>query len=193
MPKRKSCKYEESIIGQIMSKEEYEQIYLSYLKMKFFGNMGMSPQEEKDYIAMTEPKKEKLIKSKDRVKKFAEVYTPERIVNEMLDMVEPMKLESTFLEPACGNGNFLVKILERKLKLCHNADDIISAIQSIYGIDLLADNVEESKKRMFELICKMIMEENIQVGNFLKPETLEFVDWINKKIDKDERCELTLL
>ena len=135
---------------------------------------------------------EKLIKSKERVKKFAEVYTPEHIVNEMLDMVEdtePMRIETTFLEPACGNGNFLVKILERKLKLCHNADDIITAVQSIYGVDILADNVKESKQRMFELICKMVMEENIQVGNFLKPETLEFVDWVNKKIDKDERCK----
>ena len=135
---------------------------------------------------------EKLIKSKKRVKEFAEVFTPAWVVKDMLDNVEkcePIKLETTFLEPACGNGNFLIQILERKLKLCNNSDDIITALQSIYGVDIQADNVEESKARMFELICKMILDMNIQVGNFLKPETLEFVDWVNKKIDKDERIK----
>lgn len=54
--RRKSCKYEDSIIGQIMSKEEFEKIYLSMLNVKFANNIRMSPQETKDYIALSEPK-----------------------------------------------------------------------------------------------------------------------------------------
>lgn len=58
------------------------------------------------------------IKSRERVSRYAEVYTAEREVNAMLNLVghESEKIDSTFLEPACGNGNFLIEILRRKLK-----------------------------------------------------------------------------
>ena len=54
--KRKSCKYEESIIGQIIPKEMFDKIYLSMLNVKFANNIRMSPQETKDYITLSEPK-----------------------------------------------------------------------------------------------------------------------------------------
>jgi hypothetical protein len=109
------------------------------------------------------------IKSRERVSKHGEVFTAEREVKAMLDLVKPEteRIDSKFLEPACGNGNFLVEILRRKLDsakqmLCrwhpckHDemmADLTLRAISSIYGIDIMADNVNESRERMyFELV-----------------------------------------
>ncbi len=99
------------------------------------------------------------IKSKERVAQFGEVYTPANIVNDMLDLVkdESYKLDSTFLEPACGNGNFLVEILRRKLVTAsenmQNYDrNILQAICSIYAIDILHDNITEAKQRMISIL-----------------------------------------
>ena len=106
--------------------------------------------------------KEKQIKSKKRVADYGEVYTPDWIVNDMLDLVkqETERIDSRFLEPACGNGNFLVEILRRKLAVVEQryAKEQIEyeryaviAVSSIYGIDLLQDNVEETRKRLFDI------------------------------------------
>ena len=99
------------------------------------------------------------IKSKERVSEFGEVFTPEHIVKEMLDLVKEQSynIEDTFLEPACGNGNFLVEILARKLETAKRDIDnfninVIKALCSIYGVDIQHDNVEESKARMLEVI-----------------------------------------
>lgn len=66
---------------------------------------------------------EKQTKSKSRVRNHGEVFTAEREVNAMLDLVknETERIDSRFLEPACGNGNFLIKILERKLNVVDRA------------------------------------------------------------------------
>lgn len=104
----------------------------------------------------------KQIKSQDRVQKLGEVFTNEKEINAMLDLIKDKSYEinSTFLEPSCGNGNFLVKILERKLKTVRDkyADNEIKylaqsilAITSIYGIDIMQDNVEESIDRMYNI------------------------------------------
>lgn len=94
---------------------------------------------------------EKLIKSKKRVKEFAEVYTPQFIVKDMCDLIPSgiwENIESTFLEPACGNGNFLVKIYARKLERCKTEKDGLKALASIVGIDIQQDNVDESRLRL---------------------------------------------
>ena len=102
----------------------------------------------------------KQIKSKQRVADFGEVYTNEREVNSMLDLVkhEASRIESRFLEPAAGNGNFLIKILERKLKVVQrrykNSQSeyeqyAFLATSSIYGIDIQEDNVEECRERLY--------------------------------------------
>ena len=105
----------------------------------------------------------KQIKSKERVAAHGEVFTNEREVNAMLDLVkaETERLDSRFLEPACGDGNFLIKILERKLAICEARvkakqytqlqyeHDAIVAISSIYGIELLPDNAEACRQRLF--------------------------------------------
>ena len=104
----------------------------------------------------------KQIKSKKRVYDFGEVYTNEREVNAMLDLVkeETFRIDTTFLEPACGNGNFLVEILRRKLTTVgrmYGSDidayrlHMIEAVTSIYGLDIQVDNVQESRKRMLNI------------------------------------------
>ena len=99
------------------------------------------------------------IKSRERISRYEEVYTAEREVNAMLNLVghESEKIDSTFLEPACGNGNFLIEILRRKLKTVQqaygNSKKLFSryallAISSIYGVDIQKDNVEECRERL---------------------------------------------
>jgi SAM-dependent methyltransferase len=101
-------------------------------------------------------------KSKRRVADYGEVFTAEREVNAMLDLVkqETERIDSRFLEPACGNGNFLAEILRRKLAVVKsrygkNPDDYeryaVIAVTSIYGVDILQDNVDECRERMFAI------------------------------------------
>ena len=103
------------------------------------------------------------VKSKERVKDFGEVFTNQREVNAMLDLVkdESYRVDSRFLEPACGNGNFLVTILERKLETVekeHSANQVdfekqaLVAVSTIYAIDIQEDNCQESRHRMFEIV-----------------------------------------
>lgn len=103
--------------------------------------------------------KSKQVKSKKRVADHGEVFTSEREVNAMLDLVkqETERIESRFLEPACGTGNFLAEILNRKLtvtdKRYKSAQTewefyAILAVSSIYGIDILEDNVVECRERL---------------------------------------------
>lgn len=110
-------------------------------------------------------------KSKKRVADHGEVFTAEREVKAMLDLVkiQSQQIGSRFLEPACGTGNFLAEILTRKLATVlaksqinksqkspkysqsHYERDAIWAISSIYGIELLADNVSECRSRLLAL------------------------------------------
>lgn len=103
---------------------------------------------------------ESQVKSKKRVADHGEVLTGQREVNAMLDLVkqETERIESRFLEPACGNGNFLTVILERKLAIVENRYGksqldferyAVLAVSSIYGIDILEDNVQECRMRLF--------------------------------------------
>lgn len=105
------------------------------------------------------------VKSKKRVTDHGEVFTSEREVNAMLDLVkqETERIDSRFLEPACGTGNFLVEILRRKLTIVENRYKksqleyerySVIAISSIYGVDILEDNVIECRKRLFEIFEK---------------------------------------
>jgi len=102
------------------------------------------------------------IKSKQRVIDYGEVFTPPDIVNAMLDLVkqETERIDSRFLEPACGTGNFLVEILRRKLdvveKTCQDSQlhferDLVLAVSSLYGIDILEDNVITCRQRLFNI------------------------------------------
>ena len=105
------------------------------------------------------------IKSKERVQQHGEVFTNPREVNAMLDLVknETERIDSRFLEPACGDGNFLVEILRRKLAVCRSfvaqkkctqleyEKNAVLAVSSIYGIELLPDNAEACRERLLKL------------------------------------------
>jgi len=143
------------------------------------------------------------VKSKERVADHGEVFTAEREVNAMLDLVkqETERVDSRFLEPACGDGNFLAEILRRKLEAAKKRaipprkkrplpleyeKQAVIAIASIYGVDLLIDNVVACRERLFKIwdteyqtICKkevsedcraavrFILSRNIVCGNAL--------------------------
>lgn len=117
----------------------------------------------------------RLIKSKKRVREFGEVFTPERVVKAMCDLIPASvwkKVDSKFLEPSCGNGNFIVEILRRKLEHCENEADVMKAYDSIYGIDIQQDNVEETKERMIAMcpdnVDKAKLKLHIMCGDSLE-------------------------
>jgi len=163
---------------------------------------------------MNSIKEEKQVVSKKRVADHGEVYTSKREVQSMLDLVrrETERIESRFLEPACGTGNFLAEILERKLRIVENRyskgqleyeRNAVLAVSSIYGIDILEDNVVECRKRLFDIFgqkysslfkeavkaecqktVKYILEKNIIWGNALdlktvgaNPQPIVFSEW----------------
>ena len=108
-----------------------------------------------------------LIKSKQRVADHGEVFTPEWLVEVMLDIVkdETERLDSRFLEPACGSGNFLKKILKRKLaaveiKYFKSVFDrnhyALLSLMCIYGIELLEDNIAECKGNLLEIFSEYL-------------------------------------
>ena len=110
---------------------------------------------------VTDDKQEKQVVSKQRVADHGEVYTAKREVNAMLDLVkeETERIDSRFLEPACGTGNFLVEILNRKMEAVRKKFsknryeyDLASAqaVSSMYGVELLPDNVETCQNRLLQ-------------------------------------------
>lgn len=147
------------------------------------------------------PKKQ--TKSRQRVRDHGEVFTNEREVKAMCDLVkdETERIDSRFLEPACGDGNFLAEILTRKLEIVKRKykksaldyeKNAVLAASSIYGVDILIDNVIACRERMFKIwdkeykaVCKkecndmtrdavrFILKRNIVCGNAL---TLKCVD-----------------
>ena len=103
------------------------------------------------------------VKSKQRVADHGEVFTNPREVNAMLNMVkqETERIDSRFLEPACGNGNFLAEVLRRKLAIVEQRYAksqqeferyMVIAVSSIYGVDILEDNAVECRARLFKLV-----------------------------------------
>lgn len=151
------------------------------------------------------------IKSKKRVQDHGEVFTAEREVKAMCNLVndETRRLDSRFLEPACGDGNFLVEILSRKLEVLKrqykkSQNDFekysVITVGSLYGVELLSDNAKLCRKRLFKLwkseyenlykkncnkdfekVIEFILEKNILCGNAL---TLKQVDSNQKDSEK---------
>lgn len=132
------------------------------------------------------------VKSKQRVQEHGEVFTNEREVNAMLDMVkqETERIESRFLEPACGDGNFLAEVLRRKLAVVakqykRSPDDYMRyafvAVSSLYGVDILEDNAEECRERLYGIVeteAKRVIK---------KPDPL-FLDAIRYLLNKNILC-----
>lgn len=157
---------------------------------------------------------EKQVVSKKRVADHGEVLTNKREVNAMLDLVkqETERIESRFLEPACGTGNFLAEVLERKLsvvearyKKSQNEYEryAILAVSSVYGIDILEDNIIECRRRLLKIVdrrfrgifrdvpkdkflraAEYILSQNVIQGDALtlktvgeKPRPIVFPEW----------------
>ena len=126
------------------------------------------------------------VKSKSRVRDKGEVFTNEREVNAMLDLVkqETERIDSRFLEPACGNGNFLIEILRRKLEVVKSRykksqweyeKNGLIAIMSCYGVDIMPDNILECQNRLFDyfkseyksLFKNKVSEEYLEIVKFV--------------------------
>lgn len=170
-----------------------------------------------------EIKDEKLIRSKNRVAKYGEVFTPDWLVKEMLDLVEieAERIDSRFLEPACGSGNFLIEILKRKLvtvdrkhkqnKFEKNIYSLL-AIMSIYGIEILEDNAKECRQNLLQtlasylkietsdqiyLAAREIVNLNIVIGDAMNLSTLEntpiiFPEWSYLGVGKFQRRDFAV-
>ncbi|MCC6147758.1 MAG: restriction endonuclease subunit M [Anaerolineaceae bacterium] len=147
------------------------------------------------------------VKSKQRVTDHGEVFTAEREVNAMLDLVkqETERIDSRFLEPACGDGNFLAEILRRKLAVVKRKyrkspidyeKNAVLAATSIYGVDILQDNVDACRARMFKIwdreyqavlkkevnedcraAVRFIFSRNIVCGNALTLKQVDAFGW----------------
>ncbi len=108
-----------------------------------------------------------LVKSKQRVADHGEVFTPAWMVEAMLDLVkdETQRIDSRFLEPACGSGNFLVKVLARKLAAVerkYGKSDFerqhyaLLGLMCIYGIELLPDNIAECRANLLDIFAEYL-------------------------------------
>lgn len=105
-----------------------------------------------------------LIRSKRRVADHGEVFTPHWMVEKMLDLVkgETDRIDARFLEPACGSGNFLVPVLQRKLAAVElkfgktefeRRQYALFGLMCCYGVELLADNVAECRANMLDVVA----------------------------------------
>lgn len=142
-------------------------------------------------------KTERIIKSKERVKKFAEVFTPMWMVRKMCDYLEmengemAFAIESTFIEPSFGTGNFIEEILRRKFDRCATPEDVRTAVGSVYGVEIQQDNVDECKQRILKFTAERfpgvdisdILDRNLACGDFLHPHGIWFLE------DKAEAIE----
>jgi hypothetical protein len=141
-----------------------------------------------------------LIKSKRRVAEHGEVFTPPWLVEKMLDLVkgETERIDSRFLEPACGSGNFLIPVLQPKLaaveakvgksdfKRRHYA---LLAVMCIYGVELLADNIAECRANMLEVFADYLSldetDELYRAASYVLSQNLVHGDALTMLTDED--------
>lgn len=116
------------------------------------------------------------MRSEQRAQSFGEVFTPEGTVRNMLDLLPKTAFDvtTTFLEPSCGNGNFLVEILERKLRNLTKNSSVSEikmgsalALASIYGVDIEAENVSEARDRIYAQVISFAKEAMVAEEEFL--------------------------
>lgn len=121
-----------------------------------------------------------------RRKKTGEFYTPYSIVKKMIDKIEPeiwADSDKTFLEPSFGDGNFIIAILYRRI--AEYSVDWKTALETCYGVELMQDNVDETKERIIDLLNKLnieydkdvayeIMNRNLVCSDFFK---WNFEEW----------------
>jgi hypothetical protein len=142
-----------------------------------------------------------LVRSKQRVADHGEVFTPSWLVEDMLDLVkdEAERIDSRFLEPACGSGNFLVVVLRRKLAAVdarYGANDFgrrhfaLLGLMCIYGIELLADNIAECRANLLEILADHLgldeSDELYGAASYVLSQNLVHGDALTMRTDADE-------
>ena len=197
------------LIENLLANVHIHWYYLIIIIYKTWDNNRMISTEN-----TSQDQKQQQVISRKRVADHGEVYTAKREVNAMLDLVEQEteRIESRFLEPACGTGNFLIEILERKLRVVENRYSknqleyerySVLAVSSIYGIDILEDNVQQCRHRLFGVFewnytrlftskaknncrgaVRFILDRNIIMGDALtlktvgdNPQPIIFPEW----------------
>ncbi|TAK12365.1 MAG: SAM-dependent DNA methyltransferase [Anaerolineae bacterium] len=141
------------------------------------------------------------VKSKQRVADHGEVFTPAWMVEAMLDFVkdETERIDSRFLEPACGSGNFLVQVLQRKLaavELKYGKSEFerrhyaLLGLMCVYGIELLADNIAECRANMLEILADYLnlneLEDLYRAALFVLSQNLVHGDALKMRTSEDE-------
>lgn len=137
-------------------------------------------------------KRDKGIKSPQRVRDYGEVFTAEREVKAMLDMIpeDACQIDSTYYEPCCGTGNFTAEILRRKLEKCKGVKDGLVALASIYSIEIQEDNVQETRERLYNMfrerfgdhllagviVCHNIVHGDALTGRHLDGTPIDFME-----------------
>jgi hypothetical protein len=129
---------------------------------------------------------EKIIKSKKRIQNHGEVFTPKRIVNKMLDLPAVrdacQSLTATFLEPAAGEGTFLVEVLQRKLKMVAKqyGDDLaryehhsLLALSTLYGVELLEDNALKCVMNLYQVYYEAYRQQATEQGKKMAGKVLD--------------------
>lgn len=137
---------------------------------------------------------EKIMNSKKRIQNHGEVFTPKRIVKNMLDMPNIREacqnLTSTFLEPAAGEGAFLVEVLNRKMKMIEKnySDDLtwyenysLLALSTLYGVELLEDNAQKCVMSMYQVYYESYQQQALEYGVKMKSNVLESAKLIISK------------
>ena len=117
-------------------------------------------------------------RTKDRIKQTGEVFTPRKLVLEMLDKLpeDTWLPEKTFLDNSCGNGNFIVEIIIRKIE---KDLTIIEALETTYGLDLMPDNVEDCHKRILDIVGDTKEYRDIVTHNIVCHDALNGWDYEN--------------
>ena len=143
------------------------------------------------------------MRSSERARDLGEVFTPEKTVNEMLDLLQDINYSSKFLEPGCGSGNFLVEILNRKMEIVSRLPEAstalksgrlaeyefksIIALASVYGIDIDPLNIEEARERMLGVFLEIIQKQSkkepsdylVAAANYVLSKNILLGDLIN--------------
>lgn len=132
-------------------------------------------------------------KRKERHHITQEDFTPIEIVKQLCDNL-PNDLytdfSKTFCDPCMGTGNIILYVLEKRLMICKSSNDVINALSTLYGVELMQDNVDECKERVLDLLDKMnidydksqaikIMDKNLICSDFFE---WDFENWRSKKI-----------
>lgn len=122
-----------------------------------------------DFPTFKEPPKAVKDKRAKRKKQTAEDFTPPKLVNEMLDKLpeEVWSENKTFCDPACGNGNMLIEVLKRKLSKGH---DPLKALNTIYGTDIMGDNIRECRLRLIKVIAN-----HVKANKLTPPNRIELI------------------